>query len=140
MNRAVALGLAVVAVLWVRGIGAAGPIGSGGTALALGFTLLGAWVTADLLRRFNLPRLTGYLLFGLLVGPYLGNVINEAMAAQLQLITGLATTLISLIAGLSLSIERLGQRLQPIARFTATTAGANRFWLITVTERPCSLA
>ena len=132
MNRLVALALAVVAVLWVRRIGAAGPIGSGGTALALGFTLLGAWVTADLLRRFNFPRLTGYLLFGLLVGPYLGNVINEAMAAQLQVITGLATTLIALIAGLSVNVERLGQRLQPIVRFTATTMAVAVAGLLTL--------
>ena len=54
--------------------------GSAGTALALGFTLLGAWIAGDLLRRLQLPRLTGYLLFGVLVGPYLGNVITTTMA------------------------------------------------------------
>ena len=41
----------------------------GGTALALGFTLVGAWIAGDALRRFQLPRLTGYLLFGVLAGP-----------------------------------------------------------------------
>ena len=61
-----------------------------GVALAIGFTLLGAWVAGDGLRRLQLPRLTGYLLFGVLVGPYLGNVINQSMAAQMQVITGVA--------------------------------------------------
>jgi trehalose-6-phosphate synthase/Kef-type K+ transport system membrane component KefB len=121
MRRFAALLLAVVAVLWVRQIGAAAAVGSAGTALALGFTLLGAWVAGDLLRHFHLPRLTGYLLFGLLAGPYLANVITESMAQQLQAITGLATTLIALIAGLSLNVERLGRRLRPIAYLTATT-------------------
>ena len=41
------------------------------------------------------------------------------MAGQLQVVTGIATTLIALIAGLTLSVERLGPRLAPIARLTA---------------------
>jgi trehalose-6-phosphate synthase/Kef-type K+ transport system membrane component KefB len=120
MRRFLALALAILAVVWVRRMGAAGTVGSAGTALVLGFTLLGAWVTGEALRRFHLPRLTGYLLFGLLVGPYLGNVINESMAGQLQAITGLATTLIALIAGLSLNVERLGGRIRAITYMTAT--------------------
>ncbi|MBI3050655.1 MAG: trehalose-6-phosphate synthase [Acidobacteria bacterium] len=121
MRRLAALLLAVAAVVWVRGLEPAAPAGAGGTALALGFTLLAAWIAGDVIRRLHVPRLTGYLLFGVLVGPYLGNVISEAMAGQLQVITGVATTLIALIAGLSLNVERLGRRLTAIARMTATT-------------------
>ena len=65
-------------------------------------------VTGEFLRRFRLPRLTGYLLFGVLVGPYLGNVITEPMAGQLQIVNGIATALIAFIAGLTLNFERLG--------------------------------
>jgi trehalose 6-phosphate synthase len=121
MRRVAALALAVLAVIWVRVLSAPVDSGSAGTALALGFTLLGAWLTGDLLRRFNLPRLSGYLLFGVLTGPYLGNVISASMAGQLQVITGIATTVIALIAGLSLNFERLGQRFASITRLTATT-------------------
>ena len=121
MTGVAALALTVVVVIWVRGIGATVNVASAGTAMALGFALLGAWVAGDVLRRFHLPRLTGYLLFGVLVGPYVGNVITESMAAQLQVITGIATTAIALIAGLSLNVERLGNRLAPIATLTATT-------------------
>ncbi len=121
MRRLAALALAVAAVLWVRRAGATDPIGSAGTALALGFTLLGAWIIGDAARRVRLPRLTGYLLFGVLVGPYLGNVITEAMAAQLQVVTGIATTLIALIAGLTLNVDRLSRQLRTIGRLTAAT-------------------
>src|SRR5688572_12529177 len=114
MRRLAALALAVAGMLWARQLGSAGPTDSAGTTLALGFALLGAWVTGDLLRRFRTPRLTGYLIFGLVVGPYLANVITESMAAQLQAITGIATTLIAFIAGLTLSIDRLGRRLLSI--------------------------
>ena len=72
------------AVLWVRHASAADPVGSAGTALALGFTLLGASSRATPPGALRLPRLTGYLLFGVLVGPYLGNVITEAMAASFR--------------------------------------------------------
>ena len=121
MRRFAALALAVAGMLWARHLGSAGPADSAGTTLALGFALLGAWVTGDLLRRFRMPRLTGYLIFGLIVGPYLANVITASMAAQLQAITGIATTLIAFIAGLTLSIDRLGRRLLSIAYLTAVT-------------------
>ena len=118
MKRLAALLLAIAAVVWVRRIGGTATLGSAGTALALGFTLVGAWIAGDALRRFQLPRLTGYLLFGVLAGPYLGNLITELMASQLQVITGIATTLIALIAGLTLNFERLGRRLTSIAHMT----------------------
>ncbi len=121
MKQFAALGLAVVVVLWVRAIG--GPVASGtaGAALAIGFTLLGAWVFGDVLRRFRLPRLSGYILFGVLIGPNVGDVITETMAVQLHFVTGIATTLIALIAGLTLNLERLGHQFKAIARLTAIT-------------------
>ena len=121
MKRILALALAVLAVVSVQRFGATVEASTAGTALALGFTLLGASIAGDLFRRFQLPRLSGYLLFGVLTGPYLGNVISASMAGQLRLITGIATTVIALIAGLSLNFERLGQRLSSIARMTTTT-------------------
>jgi trehalose 6-phosphate synthase len=121
VSRLVALALLVGATAWVRVLGQPLVPGSAGTALALGFALVGASIGGDALRRFHLPRVTGYLLFGVIVGPYLGNLITETMAAQLQAITGIATTLIALIAGLTLSVDRLGSRVGAIARMTLTT-------------------
>ena len=78
MTRIIAVALLVAAVIGVRQIGADNAIQPSTTALALGLTLIVAMVTGELLRRFRLPRLTGYLLFGVLIGPYLGNVITGA--------------------------------------------------------------
>ena len=119
MSRAVALVLVVVAVLWTRYLGLSTTAASAGAALVLGFVLIGAWLMGDALRWLRLPRLTGYLIFGAVIGPYAGNLITGLMAGQLQVVTGIATTLIALIAGLTLSVERLGPRLGPIARLTA---------------------
>jgi trehalose 6-phosphate synthase len=118
VRRAAALALAVVGMLWVRDL-AADSSAAAGTALALGFTLLAAWITGDVLRRLQIPRLTGYILFGIVVGPYLGNVITESMTMQLQAITGVATTLIALIAGLTLNLERLARRIRSITYMAA---------------------
>ena len=119
MKPAAALALAIAGLVWVRSLGTGAENASAATALAVGFTLLAAWVTGDVLRHFRIPRITGYLLFGILVGPYLGNVIDQSMAGQLQAISGVATTLIALIAGLTLNVERLGRRLLGIAQMTA---------------------
>ena len=122
MKRLLAVGLVVIGVFWTRRLGTPDSANLT-TALALGFTLVVASVAGDLLRRFRLPRLIGYLLFGLLVGPYLGNVITEPMARQLQVINGISTTLIALVAGLTLNLERFGRRLGAIARLTGVMLG-----------------
>ena len=121
MIRLAAVALVVVAMLVVRQVGPQVSEDARGTALALGFTLIAALVAGEFLKRFKLPRLTGYLLFGLVVGPYLGNLITEGMARQLQLVTGLATTLIAFIAGLTLNIERLERRVAGVGTATIVT-------------------
>jgi trehalose 6-phosphate synthase len=113
--------LVIGAVVWIQQLGAGRTSELASTALALGFTLVAAMVAGDLLRRFHLPRLTGYLLFGLMFGPYLGNVISEPMARQLQIVNGLATTIIAFIAGLAINVERLGSRVAAIAKVTVIT-------------------
>jgi trehalose-6-phosphate synthase/Kef-type K+ transport system membrane component KefB len=123
MRRLLAIALVLAAVAGVRQIGASGAIEPPTTALALGFTLILALVTGEFLRRFNLPRLSGYLLFGVLIGPYLGNVITGPMAGQLQTINGIATALIAFIAGLTLNFERIGRRISGITTMLAATLG-----------------
>ncbi len=126
MKRLIAVALVVLAMIWVREIGSADAALGGepsGVALALGFSLVVALVTGELFRRFRLPRLTGYLLFGVIIGPYLGNLVDEAMARQLQVINGIATTMIAFIAGLTLNLDRIGPRVPGIAKLTMTTLG-----------------
>ena len=70
MRRLLALAFAVGAMAWVRDLEVPAVSAASVAALALGFALIGASVTGDALRRFHLPRLTGYLLFGVVVGPH----------------------------------------------------------------------
>src|SRR5262245_55965516 len=82
----------------------------GTTALALGVTLLAATVVGWLFEFVRLPRVTGYLTFGLLCGPYVGNIIRASMARDLQVANGLAIVVIGFIAGLELNFRRLQPR------------------------------
>jgi Kef-type K+ transport system membrane component KefB len=111
MRQLLAL-IVTVAVVWLI-------VAFGGTAdaarpaaLALGFALIAAALTGALLERIGLPRVTGYLLFGMICGPYVANIITRPMARELQLLNGLAVVLIAFIAGLEMNIERLRPRLR----------------------------
>jgi Kef-type K+ transport system membrane component KefB len=114
IHRAGALVLIVAAVVLVRQLpdGAATPRT---LALALGFSLIAASLLGQVAARIRLPRLSGYLIFGLLCGPYLLNLITASMARELQVINGLAISLIALIAGLEINFHRLRPRLRLIA-------------------------
>lgn len=85
-----------------------------GAALAFGFALIAAALVGKLFERIRLPRISGYLVFGLACGPYAGDLISRAMAAELRLVNGLAIALIAFIAGLEINFARIRDRLGAI--------------------------
>ena len=119
IKRLLALGLAV-GVLWYA-VGLVAPGTSWVTALALGLALIAAALTGELFGRIHLPRVSGYLVFGMVCGPYVANLITRSMARDLQLVNGLAIALIALIAGLELNYRRLRPRLAAMVRLGAIT-------------------
>lgn len=90
-------------------------------ALALGLALIAATLTGSQFERVRLPRVSGYLLFGLLCGPYLANVITRPMARELQILNGVAIALIALVAGLELNYAHLKARLAAMAALGGLT-------------------
>ena len=113
IRSAAALALVVGAVVLLRWFEAGEP-SRPTVALALGFALVAASLLGEVAERVRLPKLTGYLIFGLLCGPYLLNLITATMARELQLVNGLAIALIALIAGLEINLQRLRSRLRAI--------------------------
>jgi Kef-type K+ transport system membrane component KefB len=89
--------------------------------LALGFALVAAMLLGDLAERIGLPRLSGYLFFGLICGPYVLNLLTPTMARQLQVVNGLAIALIAFIAGLEINFVRMKKRLAPMLVFGGVT-------------------
>jgi Kef-type K+ transport system membrane component KefB len=124
--RAGALGLLIALMLLLQSApeaASATPLRTVG--LALGFALVAATLLGDLADRVRLPRLTGYLVFGLVCGPYVASLLTPVMAQQLQLVNGLAITLIALVAGLEINLTRLRGRLLPMLKFTGMTIGVS---------------
>jgi Kef-type K+ transport system membrane component KefB len=120
MRRLAALVLTIVTVWFVVTFpNPASPQPS--TALALGFALIAAALTGELFERIHLPRVSGYLVFGMVSGPYLANIITRPMARDLQLANGLAIALIAMIAGLELNYTRLKPRLAAMTRLGGLT-------------------
>jgi Kef-type K+ transport system membrane component KefB len=120
MRRLAALFLTIASVWLV--VTMPNPAVSGpSTALALGFALIAAALTGTLFEKIHLPRVSGYLVFGMVCGPYLANIITRPMARDLQLVNGLAIAVIAMIAGLELNYNRLKPRIAAMARLGALT-------------------
>jgi Kef-type K+ transport system membrane component KefB len=90
------------------------PLTTSTVVLPLGFSLIAAYLLGALADRLRLPRLSGYLLFGLVCGPFLLNLITATMARDLQIINGFALALIALVAGLELNVARLRPHLRSV--------------------------
>ncbi len=78
-----------------------------GTELAFGFLLLAAYFTAKIVNRFGLPKLTGYILAGVISGPYVLEFVTKDMGVSLKVVSSSATALLALEAGLELELSRI---------------------------------
>ncbi len=118
MRRTIALVLLVITAALISSSSRGNEPHSVG--FAFGFALIAAALAGELFERIKLPRITGYLLFGVLCGPYVANIISPVMARELTFVNGLAIALIAFIAGLELNIRRLRPALGGMLRLSGT--------------------
>lgn len=78
-----------------------------GSSLALGFIMIFAFLGGKNISRLKLPQITGYILAGIVCGPYLLKLLQTAEVRDLQLLDGLALSLIALAAGGEMEREKL---------------------------------
>ena len=104
MRRLAALAV-TMALAWLL-VERLGSEPAGSAALALGVALIAASIVGWLFEFARLPRVTGYLAFGLLCGPSVANIITDVMARDLRAASGFAIALIAFTAGLQLQIDR----------------------------------
>jgi len=88
--------------------------GTTGVALGFGFLVLAAIQAGNTFAAIGLPRLTGYLLTGLLCGPDVLDYVTAPMNGRLDLVNGVAVGLIALSAGSEINIAKLKPRLRAI--------------------------
>ncbi|RLB59264.1 MAG: hypothetical protein DRI34_02430 [Deltaproteobacteria bacterium] len=106
------------------------------SALVLGFLLLSGFLVGELLVPARLPRISGYLLAGMLYGPALLGIIDRPVLDSLSLINELALVLIAYTAGAELEAGNLLGRLRGILAITLVQsllvflAVGLAFWLL----------
>lgn len=76
-------------------------------AIGAGLLLLGSWLAGRLVLLIGLPRITGYLLFGALVGPDILAIVTDAQLSRLTLVNDMAIALIALVAGGEIRVRAL---------------------------------
>ncbi len=69
------------------------------TLLHVGLLMLGGWLAGLVMDRVGLPHISGYLLFGMLVGPFVISIVAESEITDLGFANDLAVALIALTAG-----------------------------------------
>lgn len=104
-----------------------------GGALAFGFVLLSALFAGRLVEHLRVPRITGYLLAGVLAGPYVLGLLTEEMVSALGLVDGTAVCLIALTAGGELNVARIRPLLGIVRSMTLWAVVGTCFALTGVT-------
>jgi len=82
--------------------------------LSLGFVLLTAHFSAQVLKAFHLPLISGYIITGIIAGPYISDLLSFEMVDKLRLADNLALSFIALTAGGSLHLAALKNRFRTI--------------------------
>ncbi len=92
-------------------------------AVLIGFVLLIANVTGRLASSAGLPRLTGYLIVGILAGPSISGIVSAEAVEDLALIDSFALALIALMAGGELKLAQLKPQARNILFVTLAVTG-----------------
>lgn len=91
---------------------------AGSALLAAGFLIVGGALAGELAVRWRLPRISGYLVLGLLVGPYALGFETRDDARFLILFEEVALGLIALTAGGEFRWHDIRERARPLAAIT----------------------
>lgn len=113
LRPAVTLGL-LFGVTWLTFQGVTPTLEDGRLAVLVGFVLLSSTVAGILAAEVGLPRITGFILVGILAGPSLLGLLPAEGVADLRLIDRFALALIAMLAGGELRAEDLKPRFRTI--------------------------
>eukprot|EP00879_Flechtneria_rotunda_P033693 GHRR01037372.1.p1 GENE.GHRR01037372.1~~GHRR01037372.1.p1 ORF type:complete len:106 (-),score=22.45 GHRR01037372.1:251-568(-) len=81
-----------------------------------------SYYAGSVAKQLNLPQITGYLVSGVLCGPYVLGILSQASVGDLNIIEGACLGIIGLAAGAELQLSELNrakrqvrQHLEPVA-------------------------
>ncbi len=101
--------------LWIKGMDiASGREAAGLIIFSLGFVMLSAYVLARIVEWVHVPLISGYILAGIIAGPYVSGFLTDDMVGRLRLIDDLALGFIALMAGGELRLALISRRARSI--------------------------
>lgn len=92
---------------------------AGSALLTAGFLIVGGALAGELAVRCRLPRITGYLVLGLLIGPYALGFETHDDASYLTVFEEVALGLIALTAGGEFRLHDIRERARPLLAITS---------------------
>ena len=115
MKRLIVVGALLGLMIGLELLGAQGTSEAHALTLAaIGFVILASFAIAELLAARGLPKVTGYILSGVLLGPWVGDVLTHAVVEQMGMFQTLAIGLIALTAGLELDARALAKLMRTL--------------------------
>lgn len=103
------------------------PESPGAVILSLAIILSAGFLMTRATKRFRLPDVTGYILAGILIGPYVLHLIPSEIVSGMDFVTDIALAYIAFDVGKYFKLEQLkqnGKRIFVITLFEALTAAA----------------
>ncbi len=113
----VSLGV-VLAIPWVAHRFAPEVQGPAALVAALGLLLLSGTLTSEIAAFIRVPHLTGYLVAGILAGPYVLHLIDHDTVNKLRPVNTLSLSLIALAGGAELEMSTLKKDFRPLVATT----------------------
>ncbi|MGE5184536.1 MAG: cation:proton antiporter [Acidobacteriota bacterium] len=93
-----------------------------GMALAsIGFVVLAAFTFGDLVNAVGLPRITGYIISGIVLGPEIIGVLSQPVVDDMGVFNTLALGLIALSAGLEIEVAAMRRVMRTMAAIIVAT-------------------
>ena len=114
MRRVLVVLLLLSVMLGLKVLGAGDDHARSMTLAAIGFVVLAAFAVAELGSRWKLPKVTGYILAGAMLGPFAIGVLSKEVVADLSMFNTLAVGLIATTAGLELDIASIRRVLKTL--------------------------
>ncbi|MFQ5538182.1 MAG: cation:proton antiporter [Gemmatimonadota bacterium] len=117
LRAAVTLAL-LFGMTWLSFRGVEPTLEDGRLAILVGFVLLAASLAGKLAAEVGVPRITGFILVGIVAGPSVFGLLPGAAVEDLRLIDEFALALIAMLAGGELRLEALRPQARTIALTT----------------------
>jgi Kef-type K+ transport system membrane component KefB len=112
--------VAALSLMWALQAAQGSNGATAGMALAsIGFVVLAAFTVGDLLNGLGLPRITGYIVSGIVLGPEVVGVLSRPVVADMTVFNTLALGLIALSAGLEIELGAMRRLMRTMAATTA---------------------